>query len=54
VLIAVLCRWTGGEGAAASDAEEIGWFDLGALRKLETSPDVASVAALALKRARRG
>ncbi|HEY7610654.1 MAG TPA: NUDIX hydrolase [Alphaproteobacteria bacterium] len=52
VLIAVLCRWTHGEGAAASDAEEIGWFDLAALRTLETSADVERLAELALKRAR--
>jgi len=50
VLIAVLCRWSGGEGAAASDAEEIGWFDLAALRGLETSVDVEGVAVLALAR----
>jgi len=50
VLIAVLCRWSGGEGAAASDAEEIGWFDLPALRGLETSVDVEGVAVLALAR----
>ena len=50
VLIAVLCRWSGGEGAAASDAEEIGWFDLAALSGLEKSADVERVAALALAR----
>jgi 8-oxo-dGTP diphosphatase len=52
VLIAVLCRWSEGEGAAASDAEEIGWFDLAALRGLEKSPDVERVATMALERTR--
>ena len=51
VLIAVLCRWTAGEGAPASDAEEIAWFDLATVRTLETSPDVERVAVLALARA---
>ena len=51
VLIAVLCRWRDGEGAAASDAEEIGWFDLAAIRALERSPDVERVAELSLARA---
>ena len=51
VLIAVLCRWRDGEGAAASDAEEIGWFDLAAIRALEKSPDVERVAELSLARA---
>ena len=50
LLVAVLCRWTAGEGAAASDAEEIGWFDLATLRALEKSPDVERVALLALAR----
>jgi 8-oxo-dGTP diphosphatase len=50
VLIAVLCRWSGGEGAAASDAEELGWFDLAALRGLEKSADVERVAVMALAR----
>jgi ADP-ribose pyrophosphatase YjhB (NUDIX family) len=53
VLIAVLCRWTGGEGAAADDAEDIGWFDLAAIRPLAKSPDVERVAELALERAKR-
>jgi ADP-ribose pyrophosphatase YjhB (NUDIX family) len=52
VLIAVLCRWTAGEGAPASDAHEIGWFDLATVRTLETSPDVERVAVLALARRR--
>ena len=51
VLIAVLCRWKDGEGAAASDAEEIGWFDLAAIRALEKRPDVERVAELSLARA---
>ena len=51
VLIAVLCRWTAGEGVAASDAEEIGWSEIGSIRALEKSPDVERVAALALARA---
>ncbi len=50
VLVAVLCRWTAGEGAAASDAEELGWFDLAAIRTLDKSPDVERVAELALRR----
>lgn len=50
VLIAVLCRWSGGEGGAASDAEEIGWFDLAALRGLEKSADVERVAVMAVGR----
>jgi 8-oxo-dGTP diphosphatase len=53
VLIAVLCRWTEGEGAAADDAEEAAWFDLAALRAVPTSPDVVRVAELALARGRR-
>jgi mutator protein MutT len=53
VLIAVLCRWSGGDGEAASDAEEIGWFDLATLRGLETSADVERVALLALVRSQR-
>jgi ADP-ribose pyrophosphatase YjhB (NUDIX family) len=50
VLIAVLCRWLGGEGVAASDAEEIGWFGLAELRGLVKSPDVERVATMALER----
>ena len=50
VLIAVLCRWQRGEGAPASDAEEIGWFDLAAIPALDKSPDVERVAKLALAR----
>lgn len=50
VLIAVLCRWSGGEGSAASDAEEIGWFDLATLRGLERSADVERVAVMAVER----
>lgn len=53
VLVAVLCRWSGGEGAPASDAEETGWFDLATLRGLEKSPDVERVAMLALERMKR-
>lgn len=52
VLIAVLCRWQEGEGVAASDAHETGWFDLPAIATLEKSPDVERVARLALARAR--
>jgi mutator protein MutT len=51
VLIAVLCRWEGGEGAPASDAEEVGWFDLAEIGALEKSPDVERVARLAMARA---
>jgi len=51
VLIAVLCRWTQGEGAAATDAEELGWFDLPSLRRLHASADVERVAVLAMQRA---
>jgi 8-oxo-dGTP diphosphatase len=50
VLIAVLCRWRGGDGAPASDAEEIGWFDLATIATLDKSPDVERVAQLALAR----
>jgi len=50
VLIAVLCRWKSGDGAAADDAEDAAWFDLAALRDVPTSPDVARVAELALAR----
>lgn len=53
VLIAVLCRWRNGEGAAASDAHELGWFDLAAIAALEKSADVERVARLALERAKR-
>jgi mutator protein MutT len=28
VLVAVACRWISGEGIAADDAHEAGWFDL--------------------------
>lgn len=51
VLVAVLCRWRQGEGIAASDAHETGWFDLAAIAGLEKSPDVERVAKLALARA---
>ncbi len=51
VLVAVLCRWRRGEGIAASDAQETGWFDLAAIATLEKSPDVERVARLALARA---
>lgn len=52
VLIAVLCRWIAGEGAARDDAEEAGWFDVAALAALATSPDVERIARLALARVR--
>ncbi len=52
VLVAVLCRWSRGEGAAASDAHETGWFDLAQIAALEKSPDVERVARLALARAK--
>jgi ADP-ribose pyrophosphatase YjhB (NUDIX family) len=51
VLVAVLCRWIAGEGAAADDALETGWFsaaEIGALAAEAVSADVARVAALAL------
>lgn len=51
VLVAVLCRWVAGEGAAADDALETGWFspaEIGALAAGTVSADVARVAALAL------
>lgn len=51
VLVAVLCRWRGGEGAPASDAHEAAWFDLAAIAGLAKSPDVERVARLALARA---
>ena len=51
VLVAVFCRWLSGEGVAADDAEEAGWFDLDSIRHLSRSPDVERVAALALARA---
>lgn len=50
VLIAVLCRWRGGDGIPASDAHEIGWFDLAAIASLDKSADVERVARLALER----
>ena len=52
VLIAVLCRWTRGEGAADDDAEDAAWFDLAALGDVPKSPDVERVAKLALARNR--
>lgn len=52
VLVAVLCRWLRGEGIAASDAHETGWFDLAAIAELEKSPDVERVARMALERAK--
>ncbi len=51
VLVAVLCRWRAGEGMAADDAEEAGWFDLAEIRRLDRSAEVERVAELA--RARR-
>lgn len=50
VLVAVLCRWRGGEAAAADDALETGWFTPAEIAALgETaSADVAEVAALAV------
>jgi len=51
VLVAVLCRWRGGEGVPASDAHEAAWFDLAAIAGLPKSPDVERVARLALARA---
>lgn len=51
VLVAVLCRWRGGEGVPASDAHEAAWFDLAAIAGLVKSPDVERVARLALARA---
>jgi len=51
VLVAVLCRWAAGEGAAADDALETGWFSLaeiGTLAVDAVSADVARLAALAL------
>lgn len=50
VLVAVLCRWVSGEGIAADDAEEAGWFDLAEIRRLDRSPDVERVAELARAR----
>jgi len=50
LLIAVLCRWRRGDGIAASDAHETGWFDLAAIAGLDKSPDVERVAKLALER----
>jgi mutator protein MutT len=49
VLIAVLCRWTGGEPIAGDDALEARWVDLDGLAgaDLELSRDVAAVAAQA-------
>ena len=51
VLVAVLCRWRGGEGVPASDAHEAAWFDIAAIAGLPKSPDVERVARLALARA---
>ena len=51
VLVAVLCRWVAGEGAAADDALETRWFspaEIGALAADAVSAGVARVAALAL------
>ena len=54
ILIAVLCRWTGGQPAAGDDALEARWFRLGDLSSsdLALSLDVAEVAqqAVALMR----
>jgi ADP-ribose pyrophosphatase YjhB (NUDIX family) len=50
VLVAVLCRCSRGEGIAASDAHETGWFDLPQIAALEKSPDVERVARLAFAR----
>lgn len=50
VLVAVACRWVAGDGAAADDALECRWFELGEIRALGTaaSRDVDRIAALAL------
>jgi len=47
VLIAVLCRWMGGEPVAGDDALEAAWFDLHGLQRADiaVSLDVAEVAA---------
>src|ERR1700741_4146159 len=41
VLIAVLCRWTAGEGAAADDALETGWFTLDEIAALGPAASTA-------------
>ena len=46
ILIAMLCRWNGGEPVAGDDALEARWFPVAALEEsgLELSQDVAWVA----------
>lgn len=53
VLVAVLMRWTRGEGAAASDVDEVGWFPMDGL-PADRSPAVARVAAAADRSIRSG
>lgn len=50
VLIAVLCRWVGGEPVAADDALDAAWFDVASLTDEDPtlSRDVARVARKAL------
>lgn len=50
VLVAVLCRWLGGDGKAADDALETGWFTPAEVAALGegASADVAKVADLAV------
>lgn len=49
-MITVLCRWVAGEGEAADDALETGWFDRGAIAALgaSASDKVDHIARLAL------
>jgi len=49
VLVAVLMRWTNGEGAAASDVDEVAWFSADRMPG-DRSPGVARLVAAAERR----
>lgn len=53
VLVAVLCRWRSGDGAAAADVSEVRWVPPAEIDRggIVTSRDVARVAAMGLARA---
>lgn len=48
LLVAVLCRWLDGDGAAGDDAAEVGWFAPGDLAAMTCAPDLARLVAAAL------
>jgi 8-oxo-dGTP diphosphatase len=48
LLVAVLCRWTGGEPSPADDADETGWFTPDDIAALPCVPQLTRLAALAV------